>query len=556
MRRFAALFHELDATTSTTEKVSLLAAYFREADPGDAAWALALLTGNRPKGAATTAVLKDMAIDAAGIPEWLLKECHAAVGDLSETIALLLPEPDGNAEESLAETMEKRVLPLGASGDAEKRAVIQQAWASLSGDERIVYHKLIRGGFRVGVQKRLVARGLGEAFGIEADVIQHRLMGGFEPTAEAFGRIVSADEASERLVLGYPFYLAHPLNVESADAVGAALGDAGDWICERKWDGIRAQLVWRSGEATLWSRGEGLIGEQFPELLDAARGLPDGTVLDGEVLLWRGTGHLPFAVLQKRLNRKVAPTHQMSLFDETRVVLIAYDLLEQSGEDLRGLAFEERRSRLENLVGELDGATRETVRLSETIDAGSWDEAEAEWKRSRALGVEGLMLKHRRSVYGVGRTKNEDGSGWYKWKVEPFTADAVMVGAHPGSGRRASLYTDYAFAVWDRSETVDGEERELVTFAKAYSGLTQEEIERLDSWIRANTTMKRGPFRQVKPTQVFELAFEGLQESDRHKSGIAVRFPRIKRWRDDKPAAEADTLETLRGLLALQGGGS
>lgn len=551
MRRFAALFHALDATGSTSEKVSLLAEYFREADAGDAAWALALLTGNRPKGAATTAVLKEMAIEAAWIPEWLLKECHAAVGDLSETIALLLPEPEAGEAESLAQTMENRVVPLGASGDAEKRATISTAWAVLNGDERIVYHKLIRGGFRVGVQKRLVARGLGEAFGIEADVIQHRLMGGFEPTAEAFEAMVSEDADSERLVRGYPFYLAHPLIVESADAVGEALGDVSDWICERKWDGIRAQLVWRSGEATLWSRGEGLIGEQFPELLDTATGLPDGTVLDGEVLLWRGERHMSFAALQKRLNRKVAPTHQMSLFDDTRVVLVVYDLLEQDGEDLRGLAFEERRAQLEALVGGLDEATRETVRLSETVDAGSWDAAEREWHRSRELGVEGLMLKHRASVYGVGRTKGGDGLGWYKWKVEPLTADAVMVGAHPGSGRRASLYTDYAFAVWDG----EGNDRALVTFAKAYSGLTQEEIEKLDSWIRANTTMKRGPFRQVKPTQVFELAFEGLQESDRHKSGIAVRFPRIKRWRDDKPASEADTLETLRGLLALQGGG-
>jgi len=550
VRRFAALFHDLDATASTAEKVSLLAGYFGEAEPGDAAWALALLTGRRPKGAATTAVLRELAIEVSGVPGWLLNECHAAVGDLSETIALLLPEPEAVGEESLSETMDRRVVPLAASGIGGKRGIIRDAWACLGGDERIVYHKLIRGGFRVGVQKRLVARGLGEAFGIDPDVIQHRMMGGVEATAEGFARVVSDDGASERLVRGYPFYLAHPINADSAGGVEGALGDASGWLCERKWDGIRAQLVWRSGEATLWSRGEGLIGEQFPELLDAARGLPDGTVLDGEVLIWSGGRHLAFSALQKRLNRRVAPSHQMSLFDDSRGVLIAYDLLEEGGDDLRGKAMEERRGRLESLLGALDAVTRETVRLSEMVPVRSWADAEAEWARSRALGVEGLMLKHRRSVYGVGRTKSGDGAGWYKWKVEPFTADAVMVGAHPGSGRRASLYTDYAFAVWDG----EGPARELVTFAKAYSGLTQEEIERLDAWIRANTTMKRGPFRQVKPTQVFELAFEGLRESDRHKSGVAVRFPRIRRWRDDKPAAEADTLATLRGLLDMRGG--
>ncbi|MEM9372506.1 MAG: ATP-dependent DNA ligase [Planctomycetota bacterium] len=549
MKRFAQLFHELDATTSTSEKVALLSAYFISAPAGDAAWALALLTGNRPKGAATTGVLKALAIEAAGIPEWLLRECHAAVGDLSETIALLLPEPAVGEPESLAETMPERVLPLGRSGESDKRAIIRDAWARLGGDERVVYHKLIRGGFRIGVQRRLVARALGEAFGIEPDIVQHRLMGRFEATPDAFSRVVSGEEQAERDVRGYPFFLAHPLAAESVGEVGRALGDADDWIAERKWDGIRAQLVWRRGEATLWSRGEGLIGEQFPELLAAARGLPDGTVLDGEVLLWRGGTHLTFAALQKRLNRKIAPTHQLSLFDDTRVMLVAYDLLESDGEDLRGMAFEGRRRQLESVVADLGDQAAASIRLSEVVAGADWATMIDERARSRALGVEGLMLKHRRSTYGVGRTRASGNPGWYKWKVEPYTADAVMVGAHPGSGRRASLYTDYVFAVWDG----EGDARELVTFARAYSGLTQEEIERLDAWIRSNTTAKRGPFRQVAPTQVFELAFEGLQESDRHKSGIAVRFPRIKRWRTDKPASEADTLATLRALLGEQG---
>lgn len=545
MRRFAELFHAVDATTSTSDKVALLAAYFQGVPSDDAAWALALLTGNRPKGAATTGVLRQLAIETTEIPEWLLAECHAAVGDLSETIALLLPEPDATEPESLAATMAERVLPLRTSNEDQKRSIIRAAWAAFRGDERIVYHKLIRGGFRLGIQKRLVARALAEATGLEHDTVLHRLTGGFDPTSEAFDAIVSREDQRDRMVQGYPFYLAHPLAAGGADEVGERLGNRTDWIAERKWDGIRAQLVWRAGISTLWSRGEGLISEQFPELLAAASYLPDGTVLDGEVLLWRHGSPLPFAALQRRLNRKVAPTHQLKLFDETRAVMIAYDLLEQAGEDLRQHPLFDRRARLEAMVNRFD--TDHTFRLSEMVDAKDWAGLESERAKSRDLGVEGLMLKHRRAPYGVGRTKADEGLGWYKWKVDPYTAEAVLIGANPGSGRRANLYTDYTFAVWDGDES--NPDRALVTFAKAYSGLTQDEIERLDAWIRSHTTTKRGPFRSVQPSQVFELAFEGIQASDRHKSGLAVRFPRIARWRTDKPAAEADTLATLQALL-------
>jgi DNA ligase-1 len=542
MRRFTRLFTDLDATTSTGEKLAALEAYFRDAPPEDACWGLALLTGNRPKGAASTAVLRQLALEVTGQPDWLLAECHAAVGDLSETIALLLPEPVTASDEALHRTMEERVLPLIGASIEQKRDLIRDAWRAFDSDQRLVYHKLIRGGWRLGVQKRLVTRALAAVAGIDPDVMAHRMVGSFRPTPEAFAELLSEESTADYATRPYPFFLAHSLAGEPA-----SLGDIGDWLAEWKWDGIRSQLIRRDGGITLWSRGEEPIGHQFPEIVAAAGGLERGTVLDAEVLLWRGDGPRPFADLQTRLNRKVAPTHQLGLFDETRAVLLAYDLLELGGEDLRPRPFAERRELLERAVDALDS---ETIRVSPLVHAGDWHDLGTMRSQARARGAEGLMLKHRASSYGVGRTRSADDPGWLKWKVEPYTVDAVLTSAQPGSGRRANLYTDYTFAVWDRS----GGEPALVTFAKAYSGLDQGEIERLDRWIRTHTTHKRGPFRQVEPVQVFELGFEGLQASERHKSGIAVRFPRILRWRTDKPAAEADTLDTLRDLLRVHRG--
>jgi DNA ligase-1 len=544
MRRFTRLFFDLDATTSTGEKLACLESYFRDAPPEDACWGLAMLTGNRPKGAASTGVLRAACLERTGHPEWLLAECHAAVGDLSETIALLLPEPNKDTDEPLHVTMAERVLPLRGSEDGEKARIIGGAWDEFGSRERLVYHKMIRGGFRVGVQKRLVTRALASVAGIDPEVMAHRLVGRFEPTPGAFRALMGAETPEDQAQRPYPFFLAHPLEGEAQ-----ALGDAADWVAEWKWDGIRAQLIRRGGETALWSRGEEPIAAQFPEIVSAGAGLPDGTVIDGEVLLWRGGGPLPFSELQTRLNRKVAPTHQPGLFDDTRAVLVTYDLLEWEGADLRGQAFETRRANLRVVVAQIGS---DTLLISEPVKGDSWETWAAARGRARSHGAEGLMLKHRASVYGIGRTRSADAPGWLKWKVDPYTLDAVLVGAQPGSGRRASLYTDYTFAVWDR-EPEDGD-AELITFAKAYSGLDQDEIERLDRWIRSNTTARRGPFRQVRPQQVFEIAFEGLRASDRHRSGIAVRFPRILRWRTDKPASEADTVRTLRGLLGAHRG--
>jgi len=534
MRRFTRLYLALDGTNSTTERKDALKRYLDEAPDGDAAWAVALLTGNRPRGIGATRLLRTLCLEVTGHPEWLFDECRSAVGDLSETIALLLPPPATSTDESLEDTITNRVLSLRGADEATRRRIITDAWSVMDSDERLVLHKLIRGGFRVGVQKRTVTRALAESHGLDFDLMAHRLTGRFAATAEAYRALTAPERADEHRERPYPFFLAHPLGGPPEE-----LGDPRDWIVEEKWDGIRAQLIVRDGERRLWSRGEEPIGAQFPELL-AAADLPANTVLDGEVLLWGSEGPRSFFELQKRLNRNRPPEPQLDLFGRQEARFIAYDLIESDGVDLRDRPCIERRRALERMVGGLDS---ELLVLSGVREIADWSDAARLRSTARERGTEGLMLKPRASQYGTGRTSGP--GAWLKWKCDPFSADAVLIGAQPGTGRRANLYTDYTFAIWERS----GEEPVLRSFTKAYSGLDQSEIERLDRWIRRNTTDRNGPYRAVVPEQVFELAFDGIQRSARHRSGLAVRFPRIIRWREDKPAAEADDTQTLAALL-------
>ncbi|MCP4496898.1 MAG: ATP-dependent DNA ligase [Phycisphaeraceae bacterium] len=538
MKRFTDLYLALDGTNSTAEKTAMLVDYFDSAPDADAAWVVAFLTGNRPKGTGATGLLRDLCLRHTGHPAWLFDECRSAVGDLSETVALLLPPPASATDEPLHVVMRDRVLALIGAGAAVKERIVLDAWSVLDAESRLVYHKLIRGGFRIGVQRKTVAKALAEAGGLELDLVVHRLVGRFRPTAADFRRLLDPPSPDEHLDRPYPFFLAYGLEgpVES-------LGPPDDWVAEEKWDGIRAQLIIREDSIRLWSRGEESIGPMFPELVAAAQ-LPPGTVLDGEVVIWGEDGPRSFFELQRRLNRRVAPTTQLSLFGEESARFIAYDLLESDGADRRSESFESRRGRLERM---LETHPSDVIRGSSIIPFEDWSELAPIRDGCVERGTEGLMLKRRDSIYGLGRTRGRD--GWVKWEVDPFTLDAVLIGAQPGSGRRANLHTDCTFAVWDRRE----EPARLVTFAKAYSGLDQREIESLDRWIRTNTVARRGPFREVRPEQVFELAFEGIQRSTRHRSGLAVRFPRILRWRKDKPADEADDLETLAGLLPASG---
>ena len=527
MKRFARLFADIDMTTRTTEKVDAMVRYFRDAPPADAAWAVYFLSGGRPKRLVPVRRLSEWAMSEADVPEWLFSECHDTVGDLAETITLLLPESDARTDRPLHEWIEQRLLPLATRSEAEQRDTIIGAWRELGGTERFVWNKVITGGFRVGVSQQLVVKALAKVSGIDEGTIAHRLTGGWRPSAGSFERLVAADTSDADRSRPYPFYLAYPLETGLEE-----IGSAAEWQAEWKWDGIRAQLVKRDGKVWIWSRGDELVTERFPELTAAAEFLPDGVVLDGEIMPWKDGRPLPFAQLQRRIGRlKLGP----KILADVPVVLIAYDLLERDGRDVRNEPLSWRREHLSKIVAASRAESR--LLLSPTLAFAGWDALRAAHGRAREELAEGVMLKRLDAPYGVGRRKG----GWWKWKVQPYSVDAVMIYAQAGHGRRASLHTDYTFAVWN--------EGALVPFAKAYTGLTDAEIRTLDAWVRRNTIEKFGPVRHVTPEQVFELAFEGIQTSPRHRSGVAVRFPRILRWRTDKKPADADSLDTLRALL-------
>jgi DNA ligase-1 len=527
VKRFARLFAAIDETTATSEKVAALVEYFRSAPPADAVWAVHFLSGRRPKRLVGSRKLAAWAADEADIPEWLFEESYHAVGDLAETITLVLPDDAASSELSLAHWVEERLLCLRGEDDDVQREVLVGAWRELDRKERFVWNKLITGSFRVGASQRLVIRALAEVSGVEEGVIAHRLMGAWDPTPEFFTRLIARDTRDADVSRPYPFFLAHPLEAEPA-----SLGELQDWIAEWKWDGIRAQLIRRAGRTFLWSRGEELLAGRFPEVEETGALLPEGTVIDGELLPWVDGSPLPFAQLQRRIGRK---NLGRKILDEVPAVLVAYDLLEVGGTDIRSRPLSERRTRLAALVESVPAAGR--LILSPAVSVSNWEALTEARRGARETGAEGIMLKRLSSEYGVGRRRGD----WWKWKVDPLTVDAVLIYAQPGSGKRAGLFTDYTFGIWEGNH--------LVPFAKAYTGLTDEEIRKVDAFVRRNTLEKFGPVRTVKPELVFELHFEGIQRSSRHKSGIAVRFPRMARWRTDKKAEEADTIETVRELL-------
>ena len=527
MKAFADLYTALDETTKTNEKVAALSRYFATVSPADAAWGVYFLIGRKPRQAVPSKLLRRWAAEEAGVPEWLFNESYDAVGDVAETIALLLPPPERLVDVPLAEAI-ALLSTLRAADEATKRREVLNAWRQMDRTQRFVWNKLIGGGFRVGVSQQLVVRALAKASGVEAAVLAHRLMGEWEPSVAFFEGLGVATKADGDLSRPYPFCLAYPL-----EAGPSTLGDVAGWLAEWKWDGIRAQLIRRRGQTFLWSRGEELVTDRYPELVELGALMPDGTAVDGEILPHKDGAPLPFTALQRRIGRKVLGK---KILADVPVVLVAYDLLEYDGVDIRSRELTFRRDMLASVVDALDFPAR--VWLSPPVVAADWAEFARLRDDCRSRGAEGLMLKRLSSAYKVGRQRGD----WWKWKVSPYTVDAVLTAAQRGSGKRASLYTDYTFSVWDGDT--------LVPFAKAYSGLTDKEIARVDAFIRKNMVEKFGPVRTVRPELVFELAFEAIQLSTRHKSGLAVRFPRILRQREDKPAAEADSLETIRALIA------
>ncbi len=534
MRLFANLFETLDTTTSTHAKIDAMVDYFRGADPADAAWAVYILIGRRLKRSVGPSLLHTWLIEEAGLPGWLVEETYGSIGDLAETVALLVtPDPpappDGRGSTSselrLRDWFHERILLLPSLDLEEKRRLIVGWWRSLPYRECFLVNKLLTGSLRVGVSRVLVTRALAELFDQPRTHVERALIGAWDPTPEFWGAMMR-DESSTDSTHPYPFFLASPLE----GPIGA-LGPRKDWLAEWKWDGIRGQIVRRAGQCTLWSRGEEIITDRFPEIVAAAAALPDGIVLDGEVLAWRDDRVLPFAQLQQRIGRRKLT---QKILKEIPARFKAYDILEWDAEDWRNRPLQERRAQLQSVLTSL---ASKQIDISVGLREDSWEALAVLRESARTQGVEGLMLKAWDSPYGTGRQRG----AWWKWKIAPFVFDGVLLYAAPGHGRRSNLYTDYTFGVWH------GEV--LVPVAKAYSGLTDDEIRTLDKWIRSHTREKFGNVRSVEPVHVFELAFEGIARSPRHKSGIALRFPRIKLWRTDKRAVEADTLGNLQAVL-------
>lgn len=536
MRAFAQLFLSLDETNKTNEKVRILKDYFTSVPDSDKMHMLALFTGRRPKRQINATLLRNWAIEASNIPRWLFEESHQVVGDLAETISLLMPQNNSGSNKTLAEWIAE-INALADKNEEEKKLWLMESWGMLDQQECFVFNKIMTGGFRVGVSQNLVIKALADVTGLDAPTLTHRIMGSWMPETYHYKQLIEAQGTDDDVSRPYPFFLAYPIQEtseqqRSIEELQNTLGNGEDWQAEWKWDGIRAQMIKRNGKIFIWSRGEDLATEKFPELHPFLNALPDGTVLDGEILSFRGGSPLPFNVLQTRIGRK---NLSKKILEESPVAVIAYDCLEYQGEDIRPKTQSERRKLLEELQSETPFP--EIFRLSALIGFNSWAELAAKRDESRAMIAEGIMLKRKSATYQVGRRRGD----WWKWKIDPLSVDAVMIYAQKGHGRRADLYTDYTFAVWDGDQ--------LVPFAKAYSGLTDQEINKVDNFVKRNTIEKFGPVRTVKPELVFEIGFEGINRSTRHKSGVALRFPRILRWRQDKPKEEADTLETLKALL-------
>ena len=532
MKEFTRLFNAIDQSTKTTAKTNALAGYFATAPEQDRLWTIALFSGRRPKRAVTTTKLREWAAEIAGIPLWLFEESYPVVGDLAETIALVLPDTASDTDEGLSYWIEG-LRALADQDEAARKTFVETAWHQLGGAERFVFNKLITGGFRMGISQKLMTRALAKATGQPETELAHRLMGNWTPEDTSWHNLILADDPMADASRPYPFYLSYGLDGDAAD-----LGAPEEWYAEWKWDGIRGQLILRDGQYYVWSRGEELMTDRFTEQARALDYLPSGTVLDGELLVWPEGAPAPasFNALQKRIGRKTVPK---KLLAEAPVVLYAYDLLEWDGKDIRTQPLATRRETLERACRDLPQEA--PVKLSPQLAFDTWDTLAAQRSAARAAQAEGVMLKRAASPYLVGRKKGD----WWKWKLDPLTIDAVMIYAQSGHGRRANLFTDFTFAVWNGND--------LVPFTKAYSGLTDAEFREITAWVRKNTLQKFGPVRQVTPHHDFEIAFEGIQASPRHKSGVALRFPRMSRWRQDKPLQEANTLDDLNEMLSIYG---
>ncbi len=532
MKNFANLIKELDSSNKTTIKVDALTEYFRNASSEDKVWTIAILSHRRPPRPVNTTLLRLWANELANIPMWLFEESYHIVGDLAETIALIIPTTKEHSDKSLTEFLQE-IIALKKKSDEEKKAYLHENWLALNYYERFVFTKLITGSFRIGVSQKLMTRALSKAENVEEDALAYKLMGNWDPNKVTFQELILDEKSSDYLSKPYPFYLAYPI-----EGAVSNLGNPTDWSVEHKWDGIRSQTIIRENEIFVWSRGEELVTDKYPEFQSFVGIIPNGTVIDAEILAFPNDEIGTFNDLQTRIGRK---TTSAALLKSNPVILKAYDLLEWEGIDIRNLPFEERRNLLEKLYKTLKDKNLPFY-LSDRKILDSWEDVATERMRAREMKSEGLMIKRKDSSYQVGRKKGD----WWKWKLEPLVIDAVLTYAMRGSGRRSNLFTDYTFALWQNNEKG---EPELVTFAKAYSGLTDAEFRKVDDFIKKNTIDKFGPVRSVTPALVFEIGFEGIALSKRHKSGVATRFPRILRWRLDKKIEDANSIDDLKSMI-------
>src|SRR5688572_4209033 len=531
MKEFASLITKLGTSTKTSEKLESLSHFFATADNADKVWVIALFSGRRPKRMISSGFLSLWCMELADLPAWLFEECYHTVGDLAETIALLLPVTNTNAGpgKSLSYYIHS-FIRMEKAEEAVKKDFVISSWMTMTKDERFVFNKLLTGNFRIGVSQKMIVNALAKTVQLEPAIIAHRISGNWDPSATSFEELLSEQASTIDFSKPYPFYLAYALDTDVKE-----LGPENEWQAEWKWDGIRGQLIKRNNEIFVWSRGEELMTDKFPEYHSLRNLLADGIALDGEIIPSIDKKPLPFALLQTRIGRKnVTKKH----LQDAPIAFFCYDILEFEGNDIREWSLDKRRTLLEDLVTRID---HPVLLLSPVINFSSWEQLAAIRESSREMGSEGIMLKRRSSTYQVGRKVGD----WWKWKIDPLVIDAVMIYAQKGHGRRSNLYTDYTFAVKDGDK--------LVSFAKAYSGLTDKEFGEVDAFVKRNSLEKFGPVRTVKPELVFEIAFEGIAASKRHKSGVALRFPRINRWRKDKKPDEINTLEDLKKMLEVYG---
>jgi DNA ligase 1 len=535
MKQFAALVNILGTSTKTNDKLQALQDYFTAAADKDKIWVIAIFSGRRPKRIINSAILQGWCIETTGITQWLFDECYHTVGDLGETIALLLPEPQTPAgllpEHTLSYYLET-FIRIEKEPDEVKKQFITTSWQQMDRNEKFVFVKLITGGFRIGVSQKVMVNALAKTVSISPSIIAHRISGNWNPAVTLFNDLLSEDVAATDFSKPYPFYLAYAVEEDLK-----SLAEENQWQAEWKWDGIRGQVIKRNNEFFVWSRGEELMTEKFPEYNNFKDQLPEGTVIDGEIISLAAPAEegifkpLPFAALQTRIGRKNITKKQLT---EAPVGFIAYDLLEYLGEDIRYKPITERRALLENIIAQTN---HPAIHISPVIPFDNWQQLRDIRSGARDMGSEGIMLKRKNSPYQVGRKRGD----WWKWKIDPLTIDAVMIYAQKGHGRRSNLYTDYTFAVKDGDK--------LVSFTKAYSGLTDKEFAQVDAFVKRNSIEKFGPVRTVKPELVFEIAFEGIAASNRHKSGVALRFPRMSKWRQDKKPDEINTLDDLKEMM-------